>query len=114
MACIVYLTDKKSGRRYAYESISYYDKEKKMPRCKRKLLGRVDEAGNIVPTSGKRKKEENKEDVLDLKKQYERIRRDNEKLNSDLDSLRRKYDELYDENKKLNYKLKKIANLLEQ
>jgi hypothetical protein len=35
---------------YAYESISYWDKEKKQPRSKRKYLGKVDpETGDIIP-----------------------------------------------------------------
>lgn len=55
MACIVYQTDKKSGIKYAYESISYWDKEKKQPRSKRRYIGRVDpETGEII-TSRRRK-----------------------------------------------------------
>ena len=50
---IVYQTDKRSGITYAYESKSYWDKETKMPRCKRALIGRVDpETGEIKPTEG--------------------------------------------------------------
>ena len=57
MASIVKHTDKRSGITYAYESISYWDKETKMPRCKRKLIGRVDpETGEIRPTDGRCKK----------------------------------------------------------
>lgn len=54
MASIVKHTDKRSGITYAYESVSYWDKETKMPRCKRKLIGRVDpETGEIRPTDGR-------------------------------------------------------------
>lgn len=57
MASIVKHTDKRSGITYAYESVSYWDKEKKMPRCKRKLIGRVDpETGEIRPTDGRCKR----------------------------------------------------------
>ena len=42
MACIVYQIDKKTGAKFAYESVSYWDKEKKQPRSKRKYLGKVD------------------------------------------------------------------------
>ena len=50
MSCIVYQTDKKTGIKYAYESISYWDKEKKQPRSTRKYLGRVDEeTGETIP-----------------------------------------------------------------
>ena len=51
MACIVYQTDKKTGVKYAYESVSYWDKEKKQPRSKRKYIGKVDPlTGEIIRT----------------------------------------------------------------
>lgn len=34
MACIVYQTDKRTGIKYAYESTSYWDKDKKQAACK--------------------------------------------------------------------------------
>lgn len=47
----VKVTNKKSGITYVYESESYWDKEKKQPRNKRKLIGKIDpETGEIVPT----------------------------------------------------------------
>ena len=42
MAAIVYQTDKRSGITYAYESVSYWDKDKQQSRAKRTLIGRVD------------------------------------------------------------------------
>lgn len=57
MAYIVKQTDKRSGITYAYESVSYWDKEKKKSRSKRTLIGRVDpETGDIVPTDGRCRK----------------------------------------------------------
>jgi hypothetical protein len=54
---IVYQKDKRSGITYAYENTAYWDKEKKVPRSKRTLVGRVDEAtGEIIPTDGRCKK----------------------------------------------------------
>lgn len=54
---IVHNTDKRSGITYAYESKSYWDKEKKQSRSKRTLIGRVDpQTGDIVPTDGRCKK----------------------------------------------------------
>lgn len=48
---IVYQVNKKSGVTYAYESLSYWDKEKQQSRAKRKCLGKVDPAtGEIIPT----------------------------------------------------------------
>ena len=49
MPSIVYQTDKKTGVKYAYESTSYWDKEKKQPRSTRKYIGKVDpETGEIL------------------------------------------------------------------
>ena len=53
--------DKRSGVTYAYESVAYWDPEKKMSRAKRKLIGRINpETGEIIPTDGRnrRKKDE--------------------------------------------------------
>jgi hypothetical protein len=51
MAAIVYQTNKKTGITYAYESISYWDKDKQQSRAKRKCIGRVDsETQKIIPT----------------------------------------------------------------
>jgi transposase len=57
MAAIVYQTDKRSGITYAYQSVSYWDKEKKQSRARRTLIGRADkETGAIVPTDGRNRK----------------------------------------------------------
>lgn len=64
MATIVYQTNKKTGVVYAYESVSYWDKEKQQSRARRKCIGRVDpDTQKIIPTRkkpleiGKRKKQ---------------------------------------------------------
>ena len=55
MSCIVYQTNKKTGITYAYESISYWDKEKQQPRSKRQYIGRVDDkTGEIIPKQDKK------------------------------------------------------------
>ena len=60
MAAIVYQTDKRSGITYAYESVSYWNKEKQQSRSKRTLIGRVDsKTGEIVPTDGRCRKKKN-------------------------------------------------------
>lgn len=57
MAAIVYQKDKRSGITYAYQSISFWDKEKKQSRARRTLIGRVDNiTGEIVPTDGRNRK----------------------------------------------------------
>lgn len=54
---IVKLRDKRTGTTYVYESESYWDKEKKQPRNKRILIGKIDkETGEIVPTDGRGRK----------------------------------------------------------
>lgn len=54
---IVKLKDKRTGTTYVYESESYWDKEKKQPRNKRTLIGKIDEeTGETVPTSGRGRK----------------------------------------------------------
>lgn len=57
MAAIIHQLDKRSGITYAYESISYWDKEKKQSRAKRKLIGRVNDKGEVVPTDGRGRKD---------------------------------------------------------
>jgi hypothetical protein len=57
---IVKNTNKKTGITYVYESESYWDPEKKQPRNRRKLIGKLDDDGNIIPTGsrGRKRKEE--------------------------------------------------------
>jgi hypothetical protein len=51
MAAIVYQTSKQTGITYAYESVSYWDKEKQQSRAKRKCIGRLDPVTDeIIPT----------------------------------------------------------------
>jgi len=79
--------DKRSGITYVYESHSYWDKEKRMTRAKRKLIGRLDpETGDIVPTDGRnrKKKDENVEKPIDYKKLYEQLEK---KLDSQLELI---------------------------
>ena len=57
---IVKSKNKKTGITYVYESESYWDPEKKQPRNHRKLIGKLDEDGNVIPTGsrGRKRKEE--------------------------------------------------------
>lgn len=59
MPTIVYQENPKTHVKYAYESVSYWDKDKKAPRSKRRYLGRVDpETGEIIESRRKRKEPE--------------------------------------------------------
>lgn len=58
---IIKQLDKRSGITYVYESVSYWDKEKKQPRSKRTLIGRLDPStGEVVPTDGRGKRRNQK------------------------------------------------------
>ena len=50
---IIHQKDRCSGITYAYESISYWDKEKHQSRVHRRLIGRVSESGEVVPADGR-------------------------------------------------------------
>lgn len=94
MSCIVYQTNKKTGITYAYESISYWDKEKKQPRSKRKYLGRVDpETKEIVkkerPASAPDSTLQNQ--ISELERELEESRSKALSLEKDLSALQKKY-----------------------
>ena len=62
MASIVFQKDTRSGITYAYESVSYWDKEKQQSRAKRTLIGRLDEqTGKVIPTDGRRRKQKDEQ-----------------------------------------------------
>jgi len=102
---IVYNTDKRSGITYAYESKSYWDKEKKQSRSKRTLIGRVDpETGEIKKTDGRCRKNSpyqtvkltEQDEILnrlkgmkvsELKQEILRLEIENKKLKQSLKSL---------------------------
>lgn len=54
---IIFQTDKRSGITYAYEATYTWDRDKKQSRSVRKLIGRVDDSGNVVPTDGRCRKD---------------------------------------------------------
>jgi hypothetical protein len=74
---IIFQHDKRSNITYAYENQSYWDKEKRMSRAKRTLIGRVDpETGEIIPTDGRgrtKKTKDTAEADLDYKNLYEKM-----------------------------------------
>lgn len=50
MACIVKSYNKKSGVTYVYESVSVWDPTAKISRPQRRLIGKLNAEGEIVPT----------------------------------------------------------------
>ena len=116
MSSIVFQHDKRSGITYAYESTSYYDKEKKQPRAKRKLIGRVDpESGQIVPTSGRKGRQPPSDSSASpLADKYDQLKKecaDKDKqitaLNSEIFSLRKENRQL----KELLTRIHSISNI---
>lgn len=100
-------TNKKTGVTYVYESESYWDKEKKQPRNKRKLIGRIDEeTGEIVPTGGHRKRKGTKspttqKDMQDLEKRLQEKEREIQRLVLEKQQKERDYAMLLDGLQKL-------------
>ena len=107
MACIVYQTNKKTGIKYAYESVSYWDKEKNQPRSKRKYLGRVDpETNEIIRSSGKKTHSDDPAaaDNSGLEKLHQEIARKDE-------LIRELQQELREEKKKTEKLLKTLQQI---
>ena len=88
---ILHQYDKRSGLTYAYESKSYWDKEKKTSRAKRTLIGRVNpETGEIIPTDGRNKTpKEEKVKEPDYKKLYEKAEKKIEAQNTLISALKK-------------------------
>ena len=57
MSSIIYITNKKTGNKYAYESFSFRDPETKKPKTRRVYLGRIDpDTGVLIPKAPKGKR----------------------------------------------------------
>lgn len=75
MPSIVYQVDKKTGTKYAYESTSYWDKEKQQPRSTRKYIGKVDpETGEIIRKKERKSHSAEADDATVI--EIERLRND--------------------------------------
>ncbi len=105
MSCIVYRTTS-TGRKYAYSSESYWDKEKQQPRSKRTYLGWVDpETGEILkgrPAESKRRK--SVKVAAEESQEITRLKAELEEKNAEILSLRA-------EIKSLNSRLNKLRSL---
>ena len=93
MSCIVYQTDKRTGIKYAYESFSYWDKDKQQPRSKRKYIGRVDPETNEIIHTDKKVKKANVSSAKDQKE------------------LSRLYDEILSKDQEISVLQKRISKL---
>ena len=112
MASIVYQIDKKTGAKYAFESVSYWDKDKKQPRSKRRYLGKVDpETGEIIPSRGRTVHSEEKasEETTILPALYKEI----EERDRTIKELRRALDEVTEKYNQLLTTVQKIREMVE-
>ena len=108
VACIVYQVNKKTGIKYAYESISYWDKEKQQPRSKRKYIGRVDEnTGEIIreakPEKEKRKTSDNSRELDELSYRIKELEETVNSMNTEINSLRSRNRQLEDKIRKIRF-----------
>ena len=100
---IVYVTNKKTGKKYAYESVSVWNPELKQPRAKRKYLGVVDEeTGEIIPSSKKRGRKPNPDKNTAENEEKASGRRTYKKMNKQLKAA----------NRKLTSKINRIESIL--
>ena len=99
-----YCKDHRSGITYVYEMKKEPEGSTGKTRTSRKLIGRLDDAGNIVPTSGRRGRlpkthapepgggqgeetEAMRREISELKKTVADLRRDNQELIKGLEDL---------------------------
>lgn len=107
-----YQIDKKTGAKYAFESVSYWDKDKKQPRSKRKYLGKVDpETGEIIPSRGKVTHGADK--AADDEEAVSALRDELEKKDKIISGLRKEMEELSARNEELLTVIRKIGTMVE-
>lgn len=113
MASIVYQIDKKTGAKYAFESVSYWDKDKKQPRSKRKYLGKVDpETGKIIPSRGRTSYSEEKLQALD-RDELRALHKEIKEKDKTIAGLRKELDELSAKNEELLTLVQQIRVMVE-
>ena len=98
---VIHQKDKRSGITYVSESVSYWDKEKKQSRSKRKLIGRLnEETGEVIPTDGRGRKRSPgyvpdeasaPRTLKEYREAYTRLQAEHEKLREELSQLKEQY-----------------------
>ena len=96
---IIFQHDKRSGITYAYDSKSYYDKEKKCSRAKRTLIGKVDpDTGEIIPTDGRNKGARSKPTASvsqqDKGRRIQELENENRQLKLQISALKKELDRI--------------------
>ena len=107
---------KKTGITYVYSSESYWDKDLKAPRNRKKLIGKIDkETGEIVPTGKRGRKPKNaacSQEGTDYKALYEEAKEQLLQKEQDIQALRSELSELKASMKQADQRLEKIRSIL--
>jgi len=106
---------------YVYESISYWDPEKKQSRSRRKCIGKIDPVtGEMIPTGkrGRKPKAEspaaNDEKLQEMTSRYEQAAAEAAALTAEVSKLQNEITDLRRQNKKLRLVLEKAEKLCRQ
>lgn len=103
---------------YVYESISYWDAEKKQSRSKRKCIGKIDPVtGEMIPTGKRGRKPKadkpaaNDERLQEMTSRYEQAASEASALKAEVSQLQNEITDLRRQNKKLRLVLEKAEKL---
>ena len=98
---------------YVYESISYWDPEKKQSRAKRRLIGKLDPvSGEVIPTGKKGRKKKEPEETASKAPSLSQEDADLiYNLRVEISTFKSRIEALEDENRRLRQALNKAVNL---
>ena len=112
--------NRERGVTYVYESFSYWDKDLKQPRSKRKLIGKRDADGNIVPTGGRGRKKtfvesaDSSHSDTKYKRKYEECLQLVQEKDNIILTLKQQLAEMQRENYSLHHTISQCSTLLEK
>ncbi len=119
---IVKQYDKRRKVTYVYDSVSTWIPELGQPRAKRKLIGRLDENGNIVPTGRRgRPKKDDSRVTADPKQPEERLAEENSRMREEILRAKQEIEELTqtvkglkNQNERLTKSILKMSSIVSQ
>ena len=113
--------NRERGVTYVYESFSYWDKDLKQPRSKRKLIGKRDADGNIIPTGGRGRKKASVESSespshsdTEYKQKYEDCLQLIQEKDTVILSLKQQLAEMQRENHALRHAISQSSSLFDK
>ncbi|MDO5138867.1 MAG: hypothetical protein Q4D71_10495 [Oscillospiraceae bacterium] len=106
---------------YVYESVSYWDPEKKQARSKRKCIGKIDpETGEMIPTGKRGRKPKataaptDDTKLQEMTARYEQAAAEAGALKAEVSKLKNEITDLRRQNRKLHLTLEKAERILQQ